>query len=228
MGNGLGQSKSIFYFNVCGQVNTEKTLELAVERAQQLGIKKVIVASETGLSALKAAEALRNSGIDLIVVTSAAGTKVEKTVIGDLKIGIPDRAIWEKLEEVGAHIVRATDPLYNIGAALEDQGTLTLATFIRLILKMVSSGTAVCVSAALMATDNGVMKQGEEVVAVAGSWVGLDTALVLQAANSVDFFKKGTVQIKEIICKPRNPDYSWPISQNNWSGDLEPYKKFVD
>jgi len=227
MGRNLGQSKSVFYFNVCGQVNTGKALELGVQRAQELGIKKVIVASETGLSALKAAEALRDSGISLIVVTSAAGTKVEKTVIGDLKIGIPDRKIWAQLEESGAQIVRATDPLYNVGAALEHHGTPTLATFIRLILRTMSSGTAVCVGVTLMATDNGMVKEGEEVVAIAGSWVGLDTALVLQAANSVDFFKKGIVQIKEIICKPRNPAYSWPVNQKDWIGDLEPYKKFV-
>jgi len=228
MDRGLGQSKSILYFDVCGQVNTEKTLELAVQRAQELGIKKMIVASETGLSALKAVEALSDSGIDLIVVTSAAGTKVEKTVIGDLKIGIPDKTIWDKLKKSGVQIVRATDPLYNIGAALEHHGTPTLATFTRLILRIISSGTAVCVGVTLMATDNGIVKEGEEVVAIAGSWVGLDTALVLQAANSVNFFKKGSVQIKEIICKPRNPAYSWPVNQKDWIGDLEPYRKFVE
>jgi len=228
MDKGLGQSRSIFYFDVCGQVNTEKTLELAVQRAHELGIKKVIVASETGLSALKAVEALRDSGISLIVVTSAAGTKVEKTVIGDLKIGIPDKTVWDRLKENGAQIVRATDPLYNIGAALEHHGTPTLATFIRLILRTISSGTAVCVGVTLMATDNGIVNEGEEVVAIAGSWVGLDTALVLQAANSVNFFKKGAVQIKEIICKPRNPAYSWPVNQKDWIGDLEPYKKLTE
>jgi len=153
---------------------------------------------------------------------------VEKTVIGDLKIGIPDKMIWDKLKEGGAQIVRATDPFYNVGAALEHHGTPTLATFIRLILRTISSGTAVCVGVTLMATDNGIVKEGEEVVAVAGSWVGLDTALVLQATNSVNFFKKGAVQIKEIICKPRNPAYSWPVNQKDWIGDLEPYKKFVD
>jgi len=228
MDKGLGQSKSIFYFDVCGQVNTEKTLKLAVQRAQELGIKKVIVASETGLSALKAVEALRDSGIDLVVVTSAAGTKVEKTVIGDLKIGIPDRKTWDKLKESGAQIVRATDPLYNIGAALEHHGTPTLVTFIRLILRAISSGTAVCVGVTLMATDNGIVSEGEEVVTIAGSWVGLDTALVLQAANSVNFFKKGAVQIREIICKPRNPAYSWPVNQKDWIGDLKPYRKYVE
>jgi len=227
MGRSLGQSKSIFYFDVCGEVNTQKTLELGVKRAQELGVKKLIVASETGLSALKAVEALKNTSIALVVVTSAAGTKIEKTAIGDLQIGIPDKAIWDKLEKNGAQIIRAADPLYNVGAALEHMGTLTLATIVRLCLKIVSSGTSVCISEALMATDNGLVKEGEEVVAVAGSWVGLDTALVVRATNSASFLKKGAFVIKEVICKPRNPAHSWPVDQKDWVGDLQPYKKFA-
>jgi len=228
MSDSLGESKNIFYFNVCGQINTEKTLKLAIKRANELNIKKLIVASETGLSALKAVEMLRGSGIHQIVVTSAAGTKVENTVIGDLRIGIPDKEIWNQLERGGAKIVRATDPLYSVGAALEHRGVPTLATLIRMCLRTISSGTAVCVTAVLMATDNGVLTEGEEVVAVAGSWVGLDTALVVRAANSVNLLKRGAMQIKEIICKPRNPAYSWPIDQRDWVGNLEPYKKFVE
>jgi len=228
MSNSLGELKKIFYFDVCGQVNTEKTLKLAIKRANELNIKKLIVASETGLSALKAFDMLKGSGINLIVVTSAAGTKVENTVIGDLRIGIPDKEIWNQLERGGAKIVRATDPLYNVGAALEHRGVPTLATLVRMCLRTISSGTAVCVTAVLMATDNGVLTEGEEVVAVAGSWVGLDTALVVRAANSVNLLKRGAMQIKEIICKPRNPAYSWPINQRDWVGDLEPYKKFAE
>lgn len=227
MERSLGQSKSVFYFDVCGEVNTEKTLELAASRARELGVKKLIVASETGLSALKAVEALKNTGITLIVVTSAAGTEVEKTAVGDLQIGIPDKAIWDKLEKSGARIVRGADPLYNVGAALEHKGTPTLATVIRLCLKIISSGTSVCIGAVLMATDNGLVKEGEEVAAVAGSWVGLDTALIVRAANSVDFFKRGAVQVREIICKPRNPAHNWPVDQKDWVGDLQPYKKFA-
>jgi len=224
----LGELKNISYFNVCGQINTEKTLKLAIKRANELNIKKLIVASETGLSALKAVEMLKGSGINLTVVTSAASTKVENTVIGDLRIGIPDKEIWNQLERSGAKIVRATDPLYNVGAALEHRGVPTLATLIRMCLRMISSGTAVCVTAVLMATDNGVLTEGEEVVAVAGSWVGLDTALVVRAANSVNLLKKGALQIKEIICKPRNPAYSWPINQKDWVGDLKLYERFTE
>lgn len=228
MDTNRGVLKNIFYFNVCGQVNTEKTLELAIRRAGELNIKKLVVASETGLSALKAAHRIRDRRIDLVVATSAAGTRIENTIIGDLRIGIPDEKIWSQLEETDAKIVRATDPLYNIGAALEHKGVPTLATLIRIGLRMISSGTAVCITATLMATDNGVLNEGEEVVVAAGSWVGLDTAIVMRAANSVNFFKRGAVQIREIICKPRNPAYSWPINQKDWIGNLEPYKKFTE
>jgi len=228
MSKSLGESKDIFYFDVCGQINAEETLELAIQRARELNIRKLVVASETGLSALKAVAMLRDSGINLVVVTSAAGTKIEKTVIGDLRIGIPDKEIWNQLEKSGAKIVRATDPLYNIGAALENRGVPTLATLIRMCLRVISSGTAVSVTAVLMATDNGVLTEGEEVVAVAGSWVGLDTALVVRAANSVNLLKKGALQIKEIICKPRNPAYSWPINQKDWVGDLKLYERFTE
>jgi len=228
MSKSLGESKSIFYFNVCGQVNTEKTLELAVKRARELGIGNIIVASETGLSALKAIEIIRDSEMTPIVVTSAAGTKIEKTIIGDLKIGIPDRKIWDQLQRNGAKIVRATDPLYNVGAVLEHNGVPTLATLIRQSLRTISSGTAVCVTAALMATDSGLLRDGEDAVAVAGSWLGLDTAVVIQATNSVNLLKKGSLQIKEIICKPRNPAHSWPVDQKDWVVDLGPYKQFAE
>jgi hypothetical protein len=228
MSNSIGKRKDIFYFDVSGQINTEKTLKLAIQRAKELNIKKLVVASETGLSALKAADMLRDSGINLIVVTSSAGTKIENTIIGNLRIGVPDKKIWNQLEKNGAKIVRATDPLYNIGAALEQKGIPTLATLIRSCLKMISSGTSVCVTAALMATDNGVLKEGGEVVVVAGSWIGLDTALVVRATNSVNLLKTGAMQIREIICKPRNPSYSWPINQKDWIGDLTPYERFTE
>jgi hypothetical protein len=223
----LGHVKTIFYFDTCGQVNTEKTLELAIKRGLELKIKEMVVASETGLSALEAAKMLKDSGIDLIVVTSAAGTEIKNTVIGNLKIGISDKNIWSQLNKAGARIVRATDPLHNIDAVLEEKGIPTIAMLMRRSLGMVSSGTAVCVGATLMATDSGLLKKGQEVVAVAGSWVGLDTAIVVTAANSVDMLKDQAPRIREIICKPRNPTHSWPVNQKDWVGNLKPYSEFA-
>ncbi|MFQ6126361.1 MAG: hypothetical protein ACE5R6_17385 [Candidatus Heimdallarchaeota archaeon] len=60
-------------------------------------------------------------------------------------------------------------PLYYIGAILEHQDISTLATTIRRCFELLSLGTAVCVTAVLMATDDRVLIDGEDVVAAAGS-----------------------------------------------------------
>ncbi|MEM4155120.1 MAG: pyruvate kinase alpha/beta domain-containing protein, partial [Archaeoglobaceae archaeon] len=46
--------KKICYFEKPGAENTETTLKLAVERAKELGIKHVVVASSYGETAKKA------------------------------------------------------------------------------------------------------------------------------------------------------------------------------
>ena len=51
----------------------------------------------------------------------------------------------------------------------------------------------------LMATDAGLVNYGENVLAVAGSDNGADTALIIKAANAQSFFD---LRIQEIICKP--------------------------
>ena len=197
----LGVSRPTFYFDAHGEVNTDKTIELARERADELGVGKVVVASETGLSALKVLDAFEGS--EVIVVSSAAGTAVEGSVIGDLKIGIPDPEMMDGLEGRGAKVVRGTDPFWNISAhtGLVDTPKLGMKLF-----EVLCGGLHVCMTGVLEATDAGHLVEGEEVVALAGSFVGLDTAIVAGAANSVNFFD--TVEVLEIICKPRRPRYA--------------------
>jgi hypothetical protein len=216
-----GVKKSIYYFDSCGEINTEKVLNLAKERAEELGINQIIIASETGLSALKAVTIL--DGFTIIVVTSALGICVENTGMGDLCIGIPDKAIYTTLKEK-CTIVRGTDPFHNINAPFHE---MTNEKIIRGILHCISSGTGVCMLSVLMATDHGVLTKGEKVISCAGSFLGLDTACVVRASNSVDLFSPDGLVIEEIICKPRNPKYEWPISQKIWKGDLDKYKQFM-
>ena len=216
----LGQSRPTFYFDVHGGINTDKTVDLAVRRAWELGIRKAVVASETGLTALKVLDAFPEG--EVIVVSSAAGTCVEGSVIGDLRVGIPDEAMLEELKKRGAKIVRGTDPFWNLAAHtnLVDACKLGMMYF-----KVICGGIHVCITAVLEATDAGHLTQGEEVVALAGSFVGLDTAIVAGAANSVNFFK--AFEVREIVCKPRRPRYTWPINQKDWKGDLEKYRRFA-
>ena len=216
----LGAARDIFYFDVHGEVNTRKTIELAYERATLLGIGKAVVASETGLSALEALKVFKD--MEVIVVSSAAGTSVQGTAIGDLQIGIPDEDIHRQLLERGAKVIRGTDPFWNLSAHTQivDTGKLGM-----MFLKTFNSGLHVCMTAVLEATDAGYLKVDEEAVALAGSWVGLDTAIVAKAANSVRFFDE--FEVLELICKPRRARHAWPVDQKTWVGDLEKYRRFT-
>ena len=217
---GQGASRPTYYFDVHGEANTDKTVELAGERAEELGIGKIVVASETGLSALKVLDAL--PGREVIVVSSAAGTTVDGSIIGDLKIGIPDEGILRELEGQGARVVRGTDPFWNLSAHAEIRDTPRLGM---MFYEALCGGLHVCMTGVLEATDAGHLVEGEEVIALAGSFVGLDTAIVAAAANSVNFFR--AFEVREIICKPRRPRYTWPINQRDWKGDLEKYRRFA-
>jgi hypothetical protein len=216
----LGVNRSIHYFSSHGEANTNETIKLAKARSEELGIRKIIVASETGLSALKVVKDFM--GYEVIVVSSAAGTHVRGSVIGDLKIGISDEEIYKTLINEGCKVIRGTDPFWNISASTQitDIGQLGMMFY-----EAICGGLHVCITAVVEATDTGYLRRGEEVVAMAGSFVGLDTAIVATASNSVDFFKD--YEVNEIICKPRKPRYTWPINHVDWKGDLEQYRRFV-
>ncbi len=61
------------YFERPGPENTVRTLRLARKRAQELGIKTVLVASTQGETGVKACQMLK--GLKVIVVTHVTGFK---------------------------------------------------------------------------------------------------------------------------------------------------------
>ena len=61
----------IVYFENPGVVNTDEALGIAKQRAEELGIKTIAVASTTGYTAVKAVEVFK--GMRVIVVTHTTG-----------------------------------------------------------------------------------------------------------------------------------------------------------
>ena len=59
------------YFERPGKENTDETLRLAKERADELGIRDVALASYTGYTALKAVEVFE--GYNLVIVGGVVG-----------------------------------------------------------------------------------------------------------------------------------------------------------
>ncbi len=227
MDEDLGFGREVFYFRFRGEVNTGKVLELARDRALELGIGRMVVASETGRSALKASEVLRGTDVKLVVVTHYP----ERThgPRGDIPIGLhrPEyRAVKEYLERKGIVIVQGTRPFGGIARSLGWSAPVP-TTFIDKTLELFGPGTKIAIEAAVMATDAGALEEGEEVVTLGGTYKGLDTALVVRTSFSGNFFNR--FEVLEIVAKPRRtwtrlPEYE----QEGWRGDLEQYYRPIE
>lgn len=178
------------YFKQKGKENTDKTLQLAFNRAEELGINEVVVASSGGDTAYKTLGIFK--GFSITSVSTHAGSREPfKTNISD--------EIKTDLEKRGVRVIIATHALSGIERSLfqKHQGSypvLIMADTLRLF----GHGTKVAVEVTVMAADAGALT-GNDIIAIGGSSRGADTALVVKPAGQSSFFD---MRIREIICKP--------------------------
>jgi hypothetical protein len=211
----------ITYLPYCGEANTETVLRLARQRAIDRGIAKLVVASETGRSALKALDIVRRSA-SLVVVTHYPATTWGPE--GKIPIGLqrPEyAAVREQLLAGGAQIVQGTVPFAPPSRSL-DWDYPTPEAMVDKALELWGAGSKIAIEVAVMAADAGAVEDKEEVISCAGTYKGLDTALVVRATFSMSFFRE--FEVREIIVKPRCrvrqlPEYEF----ENWRGDLRSY-----
>ena len=183
---------STIYFDQPGEANTDRTLEIAKKRAEELDIRTILVASTRGATGVKAAQLFKDR--DVVVVTHSTGF-VEPNF---QQLGEENRA---KIEAAGAKILTCQHAFGGINRAVRRKwGTYELDEIIAQTLRLFSEGMKVCVEIAIMAADAGLVRVGEPCIAIAGTGHGADTALVLTPANAQDFFD---LKIHEILCKPR-------------------------
>ncbi len=180
------------YFEKPGKINTQKTLELAYQRGQELGLDEVVVASSKGDTAFLAQKIF--SEFKITVVTYHCGFKERfKNVMTD--------EVKSKLHDKGAEVVSATHALSGVERSLFNKykgsfPVLLIADTLRLF----GQGVKVAVEVAIMAADAGALT-GKDIISVGGTARGADAALVLKPANQSDLFD---MRIREIICKPAN------------------------
>ena len=177
--------EKIVYFEKPGVGNTEETLRLAVERAQARGIKKIVLASTRGDTARLAAARLAGTGITMTVIPHQYSGGREQRFPLELK---------ESLEKQGHHVHFATSLF-----ATENLYGSPIPRVMAFLLRTFSQGMKVCVEMILMVVDGGFVASGEQVIAIAGSGRGADTAIVAIAASSRNL---PDLHIMEIICKP--------------------------
>ena len=180
--------------------NTPKCCKLAVNRTEELGIKQIVIASDTGFSALKLMDEIKAANIGNVKVIVEAGMYGE---FGPNKTGfVPENK--DKLEKMGAKVVWGTSSFTGLSRAIRWRyGNIQLAEIIAAVYKTLSEGFKVAVEIAMTCADMGVLTVGEKCMAIGGTSRGADTAVVLTPCNSFAFFD-GTwgMKIHEIVCIP--------------------------
>jgi hypothetical protein len=173
-----------------GPVNTDRTVKAAITRAKELGIKYMVVASTTGLTASK----FPANEFMLICVSHHIGFGGP----GGDEMGA---GVREELQGQGIKVLTTTHLFAGVDRALrlKFQG-LYPAEIMANTLRIFGQGVKVGVEIACMALDAGLIPYGKEVVAVGGTDHGADTAIVVVPAHSNNFFD---TKVKEIICMPR-------------------------
>ena len=178
-------------FPKTGPSNTARTLELSRARADALGIRKIVVASTTGDTGVRAAHVL--AGLDLVVVTHSAGFQEPDFQA----LTVQNRVA---IEAAGARILTCQHALGGVGRAVRKKlGTYQLDEIIAYTLRTFCQGVKVGAEMALMAADAGLVRTDEPLITIAGTGRGADTAVVLKPTNAQTFFD---LQFLEIICMP--------------------------
>lgn len=210
------------YFHYCGEVNTDEVLHLVKLRCEETSINKVVVASETGRSAVKALGVFKGTNIHMIVVTHYPATTWGPK--GKIPIGLKRKEYSEnlrKLEEKGVNVIQSTRPFAPPSRSV-GWNFPTPEGVVDKTLEIFGAGTKIAIEVAVMATDAGELNKGERVISCAGTFKGLDTALIVMTAYSSSFFKE--FEVREIIAKPicrvkKLPEYKY----ENWKGNLDEY-----
>ena len=186
--------KTITYFEKKGPDNTRECLEIVKTAAAELNCRNIVVASTNGDTGRLFAEGMKSLNVNMVIITHSQGFKEPNT------IELTDEA-REAIKAAGAKVYTGTMITHSIETSLAKSFSGVYPTLlVAQTLRIFGQGTKVCCEIVMMAADAGLIPEGEEVIAVAGTGHGADTVIVLKAVPSKRFLD---LRVLEILAKPR-------------------------
>ncbi|MBC8429543.1 MAG: hypothetical protein H8D89_01075 [Dehalococcoidia bacterium] len=183
--------RKIVYFSEPGRQNTDEVFRIARLRAEELGIKSILVASTTGDTAVKAIKVFK--GARVVAVSHFTGMRGPNTQ----EFTEENR---QRVVSGGGVVLTTTHAFSGLSRAMRKKFNMYLfEEVVANTLRIFGQGMKVVCEITLMAADAGLVRTDEDVISIGGSSRGADTAVVLRPVNSEDFFD---LKVKEILCKP--------------------------
>lgn len=186
--------RKVVCFEKAGKENTDVCLRVARQAIEESGYKHIVVASTTGETGRIFSGALKELQINIVVVTHSSGFKEPNS------LEMPQNVRRQILSD-GAKVFTGTMLTHSLETAFANKFSGQYPTLIIAnTLRRFGEGAKVCCEIVMMATDAGLIPEGEEVLAVAGTAKGADTVMVLKSAASKRFLE---LRVLEILAKPR-------------------------
>lgn len=186
--------KFITYFDKEGENYTDELISAVKDKLDASpDIKRILIASSTGESALKLYDAVGDD-IEIINVTHHMGFS------GPNEPDITDEMV-AKLEKVGIRTYLGSHAFSGAARGVTNKyGGYSPLDVVADTLRMFSHGIKVGAEISIMAADAGLVPVGEELIAIGGRGHGVDSAVILTPVNAKDLFG---LKIHEIIAMPR-------------------------
>ena len=192
--------RQVYYFDEPGEENTQLVIEAVSQRLEIGGIRRVIIASTSGKTAVEFARSLKGK-VELICVSEAPYRREWGEQWPCLK-----QEFRQELEKLGVAIVDKAPYVFH--SSVLDAARWPDAFPERLVKETLYSfgqGMKVAVEVALTAVSCGYVTPYKDVIGVGGTSKGADTAVVLRATYPASLFDKDPakrLEIKEIIAMP--------------------------
>ncbi|HIJ60435.1 MAG TPA: hypothetical protein HPP56_07480 [Nitrospirae bacterium] len=186
--------KKTLYFARPGRENTDACLNIVKDSIRDYGYRHLVVASTEGDTGLLFARNLKKQDVNLVIVTHCANFKSPNVV----EFNEDSR---KEIENLGFKVFTGTMITHSLETAFATKfhglyPTLIVANSLRRFCE----GVKVCCEIVMMAVDAGLIPEGEEILAVAGTGKGADTVTLIKSSASKRFLE---LKVLEIIAKPR-------------------------
>jgi hypothetical protein len=185
--------RSVTWLEEAGQQGTDRVVAVVERRLEDGDIGHVVVATTSGRTGARFAEALRDRSVDVICITHHVGFHG-----GDEDQLEPEHE--RTIRSAGGRVLTTSHVLSGVGRSISKSfGGTTPVELIAHTLRLFGQGMKVCAEIAVMAADAGLVPTDRDVICVGGTGRGADTAVVLKPAHANGFFE---MRIRETLCRP--------------------------
>ena len=207
----------------------EDIMNLAKQRADRFGVRTVVVATNTGVSAERALGAF-GQGCRIIAVgnpTSAheRGLVRHKGISEETKARLQQKGIEVALADQSFvqkyfdHSGESRCSLTELKERMRSQTPFPLETVFCNVLDWFCDSTRVCIEICCLAADTGVLSVEQDCIAIATPSPKSNcphAAVVLRPTRTEDMFK-GNLRVKDIVLVPGDNDH-WFDNRPLWQG----------